>query len=131
MRRFISLLITGFLALGAFTSCNLDKDLKCTFQYECIVNIQDEAVQKAMEEYMDAHFVKRNDLPTYFGKLYDAKVQFIDYFSKSIQEADHTFIKSQLTHEEDHIILQGILSSEMGRDWMGTMTWAYQAPGSE
>ena len=132
MRKFIFLLIIGFLALGTFTSCDvLDKDLKCTYKYDVLVQIHNKDVQAAMEEYMDEQFVNKTGLPTYYGKYYDAKVQFIEYFTEALKEVDNEFILSQLTEEGDTVVLECLISSSWGLDMIGYKTWLYQAPEAQ
>ena len=96
MRKIITLLTVSILLLGALTSCNLDKDMESTFSFQCVVNIQDEDAQKEMEEYMKTNYVERRNLPTYFGKAYDARVEFIEYFANAIRNADTDYIYAHL-----------------------------------
>lgn len=126
MRKFITLLTVSILLLCALTSCNLDKDVQCTFSFECVVNIQDEDTMKEMEEYMKTNYVERRNLPTRFGKAYDARVEFIEYFANAIQNADSDYINAHLLQAGDYVSLSGVMSSDYGREWMGTHTWQGQ-----
>ena len=126
MRKFLTLLTVSILLLASLTSCNLDKDVQCTFMYQCTVSIQDEDTMKEMEEYMKTNYVERKNLPTYFGKAYDARVKFIEYFANAIQDADNEYIKAHLLEPGDYVSLSGLMSSDYGREWMGTNTWNYK-----
>ena len=125
MRKFFTLLTASVLVMCALTSCNLDKDMQCTFAYDVIIKIQDEDASKAAEEYMKANFVDKPNLPTYFGRHYDAMQKFIEYFSESVASADHETIRSFLQEPGDYITVSGILDCELGRDWVGTYPWNY------
>lgn len=126
MRKFISLLTAGILILGALTSCNLDKDMSSTFSFQATVTIQDQTVAEEMEKYMKENFVDRSNLPHHFGKAYDAKEQFIAYFTQTVKEADQEFILSTLQEKGDFISLTGYITNDYGRDWVGTRTWTYE-----
>ena len=83
MRKFLTLLTVSILLLASLTSCNLDKDMKCSFMFQTVISIQDQEAYKAAEEYMETTYIKKTNLPTYFGRHYDAMNQFIDYFQNT------------------------------------------------
>ncbi|MBQ2599384.1 MAG: hypothetical protein II580_06885 [Bacteroidales bacterium] len=128
MQRLITLLTTCAVVLGAFTSCNLDKDYTFEYTNEAVISIKDETDKKAVEDYMKANFIEQKNTPTYFGKYYDAQTKFIQHFLEEVNKVDKDLIYSHLTDENDFVRFIGRMKYGAGDDWVGYMTWKATDP---